>query len=358
MTDNARKTTRRAAGVAAIVTLAAASLLAAPAAQAAPQCPTPAKGTPAINMCAQPGDLLDVRIGDVLPTQPSLGYDEVYYKLGRYTLGKDKINKKFDDWCEANGQGEAATADANSRLADPTSFTCTIPVGQETAESIAPMKTVVIGPGGKLYLTDGHHTLTSFYELADGGPNLHVRLRVLGDLTGLGQKQFWDTMQKNGWTYLKDAEGVAITSKQLPTSVGLDNFEEDELRSLLYFGRDIGYAAGSVPFQEFYWADWVRTSGAVDLAGWNRDDRASYLSTVERLTRAQTALAPDAVVANGLTASELGALTEWNDGKKPTGGEFGKLSKPYEDAKPGKLAYALEFKQLHGITNAETVGVR
>jgi len=162
MTDNSRKTTRRAAGVAAIVTLTAATLLAAPAAQAAPKCPTPAKGTPAINMCAQRGDLLDVRIGDVLPTQPSLGYDEVYYKLGRYTLGKDKINKKFDDWCEANGQGEAAVADASARLDDPTSFTCTIPVGQETAESIAPMKTVVIGPGGKLYLTDGHHTLTSF----------------------------------------------------------------------------------------------------------------------------------------------------------------------------------------------------
>ena len=34
---------------------------------------------------------LDVRIGDVHATQPSLGYDEVYYKLGRYTLGKDEL---------------------------------------------------------------------------------------------------------------------------------------------------------------------------------------------------------------------------------------------------------------------------
>ena len=136
-------------------------------------------------LCAKEGDLLDVRIGDVHATQPSLGYDEVYYKLGRYTLGKDTINKKFDDWCEANGQIQAATATAASTLKDPSSFTCQIPVGQETAESIAPMKTVVVGPRGDLYLTDGHHTLTSFIETADGGPDLHVRLRVLGNLSGL-----------------------------------------------------------------------------------------------------------------------------------------------------------------------------
>lgn len=48
-----------------------------------------------VYLCAKPGDIVDVRIGDVHPTQPSLGYDEVYYKLGRYTLGKDTINKKF-----------------------------------------------------------------------------------------------------------------------------------------------------------------------------------------------------------------------------------------------------------------------
>ncbi|MGW4817418.1 ParB/Srx family N-terminal domain-containing protein [Streptomyces sp. NPDC004227] len=94
------------------------------------------------------------------PTQPSLGYDEVYYKLGRYTLGKDAINKKFDDWCEADGRSAAATVFRDTRLDDPSSFTCELPVGAETADSIAPMKTVVIGPGGEPFLTDGHHTLT------------------------------------------------------------------------------------------------------------------------------------------------------------------------------------------------------
>ena len=100
------------------------------------------------DFCAAPDTLLDVRIGDVHPTQPSLGYDEVYYKLGRYStaLSKDAVNKKFDDWCEADGRVEAATVSPGARLDRPSSFTCELPRGAETAESTAPMKTVVIGP--------------------------------------------------------------------------------------------------------------------------------------------------------------------------------------------------------------------
>jgi len=36
---------------------------------------------------AKPGDLIEVSLRELHPTQPSLGYDEVYYKLGRYKLG-------------------------------------------------------------------------------------------------------------------------------------------------------------------------------------------------------------------------------------------------------------------------------
>jgi hypothetical protein len=50
------------------------------------------------------------------------------------------------------------------------------------------------------------------------------------------------------------------------------------------------------------------------------------------------------VIDSGRTAAELGALDAWNDGKAATKGEFGKLSAPYSDDKPGKLAYALQYK--------------
>ncbi|MFJ3610644.1 ParB-like protein [Streptomyces hydrogenans] len=300
--------------------------------------------TPQEYLCARPGDLVEVRIGDVRPTQPSLGHDEVYYKLGRYTLGKDEINKKFDDWCETNGQVEAASADPDARLDDPDSFRCELPVGQETPESVAAMKTVVIGPGGSLFLTDGHHTLTSFYELPDGGADLRIRLRVVENLSRLPRPRFWDRMKAEKWVWLRDARGNAVDVGELPRNVGLAEFDDDPYRSLLYFGRDIGYTAGTIPFQEFFWGAWLRDTHPAGLAKWDTNDLAGYLGAVEALTKAQTALSPDAVVDGGRTARELGVLAAWNDGKARDKGEFGKLSKPYADAKPGKLAYALAYK--------------
>jgi hypothetical protein len=286
--------------------------------------------------CAREGDLLDVRIGDVHPTQPSLGYDEVYYKLGRYTLGKDSLNKKFSDWCEADGRIDAVAAQAGARLDDPSSFTCRIVRGQETPDSMAPMKTVVIGPGGEPFLTDGHHTLTAFAETPDGGLNLHVRLRVLANFSRLSSNAFWSAMEDHQWVWLQEPSGSTIDAGDLPTSIGLANFADDGYRSLLYFGRDIGYAQNNIPFQEFYWGVWLRDSNP-DLA-WDANDLASYLAAVDTFTHAQVALPPAATVAGGFTAADLDALATWNTS------EFAKLSKPYSDPKPGKLAYALEYK--------------
>lgn len=298
-------------------------------------------------LCSAPDTLLDVRIGDVHPTQPSLGHDEVYYKLGRYTpaLSKDAVNKEFDDWCEANGQEEAATVPGGATITDPSTFTCAVPVGSETAKTIEPMKTVVIGPGGTLYLTDGHHTLTSFAE--ESGLDVHVRLRVLGNLSGLDQSAFWQTMQDNGWVWLRDVTGKSITPSQLPTNVGLAQFEDDRARSIMYFARDIGYSAdGAVPFQEFYWGSWLRGREDIDLAGWDQDDWDASLALVERITRAQVALPRDTVIdqESGYTAADLSTLTAWNDGKEPTKGEWAKLSQPYSAAKPGKLAYMVAYR--------------
>ncbi|MCE4026776.1 LPXTG cell wall anchor domain-containing protein [Microbacterium sp. Au-Mic1] len=308
------------------------------------------------DLCAPVGDLLDVRIGDVHPTQPSLGYDEVYYKLGRYDadLSKDAINKKFADWCEANGQQDAASAQPDATLTDPSTFTCTVPVGSETADTIAPMKTVVIGPRGVLYLTDGHHTLTSFQE--NSGPDVHVRLRVLGNLSGLSDADFWAAMQANKWTWLRDVNGDAITPAQLPSNVGLSNFEDDRFRSILYFARDIGYSAdGAVPFQEFYWGTWLRTRADIPVAAWNQDDWAGSLALVKQLTQAQVALGAGTVVdpQSGYTAGDLSVLGAWNDGKAESKGEWAKLAKPYSDAKPGKLAYMTEYRLRH-VTPAPT----
>ncbi|MFE3597973.1 ParB/Srx family N-terminal domain-containing protein [Streptomyces sp. NPDC059142] len=307
-----------------------------------------AKGAAAKAVCARAGDLLGVTLDQLRPTQPSVGFDQIYYKLGRYSSTKDEqngdVNKRFDDWCETNGQEEAATVPAGATLARPSSFTCTVPVGQETDETRAAMKTVVVGPGGELYLTDGHHTLTSFLETADGGPKTPIRLRVTANLSDLGTAAFWRTMQDRKWVWLRDENDRPITTDQLPQRLGLSRFHDDRYRSLVYFTRDIGYQApdDATEYLEFLWGTWLRER--VDLGSYDLTSPASYLSAVRTASGAMSDTPGDTVIADGRTADELGRMAEWNDGKKPTGGEFGKLSTPITDKKPGKLAYALDYR--------------
>lgn len=292
---------------------------------------------------AQVGELVDVALRDLHPTQPSLGYDEVYYKLGRYTLGKDTINKRFDDWCEANGQQEVVAAQADATLADPSSFTCAIPLGSETQDSVDAMKTAVVGPGGQLYLTDGHHTFTSFWETPDGGPNLHVRVRITGNLSNLDPAAFWQAMQAESWTWLRDADDEPIAPQQLPAHLGLSEFGNDRCRGVLYFARDIGYTQDvtNATFQEFYWGRWLRAQSLdadLNLDKFDLNDLPSYLELVANISHAIVDLDDNAEVSDGRTALEMGKLPAFDSS------EFTKLSKPYSDPNPGKLAYALAYK--------------
>ncbi|MFJ1644348.1 ParB/Srx family N-terminal domain-containing protein [Streptomyces sp. NPDC088258] len=297
---------------------------------------------------AKAGDLLDVTLDQLHPTQPAIGFDQIYYKLGRYTSTKDEangdLNKRFDDWCETNGQEKAATVTSGAVLTDPSSFTCSVPVGEETDETRAAMKTVVVGPGGVLYLTDGHHTLTSFLETPGGGPRTHIRLRVVDNLSGLSSAAFWQTMREKKWVWLRDENDRPITTDQLPQHLGLAYFHDDRYRSLVYFTRDIGYQAPSdaAEFLEFQWGTWLRER--VDLNAYDLTAPASYLTAIRTASETMSATPGDTVIADGRTADELGRMKEWNNGKKATGGEFGKLSVPISEAKPGKPAYALDFR--------------
>ncbi|WP_128818111.1 ParB/Srx family N-terminal domain-containing protein [Streptomyces sp. S063] len=305
-------------------------------------------GGPLPRLCAQPGDLIDVTLGELRPTQAVLGFDQVFYKLGRYGGDRDEAagdaNKRFDDWCETNGQGEAASAGPGARLDDPASFSCTVPVGRETAETVAPMKTAVIGPGGKPYLTDGHHTLTSFLEGPDGSPRMRIRLRVTDNFSALSPAAFWQRMTAEKKVWLRDENNRPLGVEQLPDRLGITHFRDDPYRSLVYFTRNIGYEVpdGATEFLEFSWGAWLR--GEHDTGAYDLTAPGPYLDLVKRASKSMAALAPDAVVDDGKTAAQLGRIDEWNGGKKETGGEFAKLGRPLSDPKPGKLAESLAYK--------------
>lgn len=287
-------------------------------------------------------DLLDIRLADLRPTQPSLGYDEVYYRLGRYTLGDGAADQLLDQWCATNGQQTLQSATPGATISDPASFTCAVAVGAETDESKVPMKTVVIGPGGQLYLTDGHHTLTSFWEAPGGGPDTRIRLRVTGNLSTLQPEAFWREMTDRGWTWLRDADGNPVTPEKLPTSLGLKQFANDQYRGVLYFVRDVGYSQDddSPAFQEFYWGQWLRnqTDPSLRPADFTLTEMASYQTLIGNVGRAMVALSDTTEIANGQNAKALGKLEAF--GQKA----FDALSAPVDSEKPGKLAYAIAYK--------------
>ncbi|PCG86075.1 chromosome partitioning protein ParB [Streptomyces sp. WZ.A104] len=298
--------------------------------------------------CARPGDLVGVTLGELHPTQAVLGFDQVFYKLGRYGSDRDEaagdFNKRFDDWCETNGQGEAASVRDGARLDDPASFSCTVPIGQETPETMAPMKTAVVGPGGKLYLTDGHHTLTSFLEGPGGSTRLPVRLRVTDNFSSLSTAAFWQRMTAEKKVWLRDENDRPLAVEQLPDRLGISGFRDDRYRSLVYFTRGIGYEVpdGATEFLEFSWGSWLR--GEHDVSAYDLTEPGPYLDLVKAASKSMAALEADAVVDDGRTAAQLGRIAEWNGGKKETGGAFAKLARPIDAPKPGKLAGSLDFK--------------
>ncbi|WP_063585346.1 ParB/Srx family N-terminal domain-containing protein [Achromobacter ruhlandii] len=272
-------------------------------------------------LAAKSGDVLKVRIEELRPTQAAIGYDQIYYKLGRWqgdfnrpTWAADPakqldylnrtVGKKFSDYCEDMGAttSQPFTTIAQlqaARLDQPATFGCTAAMGADPAS----LKTVVVGWDGNLYLTDGHHTFSSLREIADGGPKLPVWVKVDANYSTVGTAAaFWQRMVDERKAWLRDGQNQPITVDQLPTRLGIANaqeaggMQEDRYRSLVYFTRDIAYSNGNLPeFAEFLWGDWLRRQVAGgQLAGLDQYAMAAPATPAQILTVStlSSALAP------------------------------------------------------------------
>lgn len=275
-----------------------------------------------------------VTMADLRPTQPAIGRDQIYYKLGRYAVDSAK---NFDDACENNGQSKTAKdgIKSDSRIDNLASFTCTKAVGEKPED----MKTLVVGPYGEPYLTDGHHAFTTVWEAPTAGPQAKMWIRVQDNLSNLNRAQFFRTMRARKLVWLKDGDNRPVYPADLPRQLGLSNgLGNDPYRSLVYFTRDIGYSqpTGATEFTEFYWGDWLRK--VVDLKTVNLNDTADYLAAVHKAAAAMVALSPDAIVSADKTAATLGRLEALNET------EFTALSQPVTATKPGKLPYAVDYR--------------
>ncbi|EKX40747.1 hypothetical protein GUITHDRAFT_164608 [Guillardia theta CCMP2712] len=137
----------------------------------------------------------------------------------------------------------------------------------------------VIGPSGKLYITDHHHLSRALLQsfLPYDKPYIHrlLYLCINEDLSKYDEQGFWDEMQSRQLVWLYDNEGNNITVHDLPQSVKY--LKDDPYRTLaMYVRQSYGFIkcgsksanskfpqceGGNVtakPYIEFKWAKLYR----------------------------------------------------------------------------------------------------
>ncbi|MFA0441945.1 ParB-like protein [Vibrio sp. 10N.222.51.C12] len=273
------------------------------------------------------GNVINLGLHELKPTQPSVGYDQIMYKLGRYQFDQEKM---FDEICEANGQKGVASIKEQAHPNIPSTFTCEMETGVRKQD----MKTVVIAPNGEYYLTDGHHTFNVFYRMPQGGASFNVNVVVDKDYRNLkNMDAFWNQMATDGNTWLFDNNGEAISYQQLPTSLGLTNFANDQYRSLMYFSRDVGWNKPNqpVPFLEFYWSKEVRK--AIDAADFDLNSTEGYAKAVNAVSNHILSMDTNNVGGSNLSVKQMGQFSAYHQKG------FDKLFK-----ERGKVDYMLRYK--------------
>lgn len=146
----------------------------------------------------------------------------------------------------------------------------------ELSDKLAPG---ILGPGGKVYITDHHHLSTALlraflpYQIPMHHRTLFVC--VTQDMSSLEEGKFWEIMKDNELVWLHDERGNNITVADLPISV--KSLKDDPFRTLaLYIRQSYGIVkcggkatnkifpqckGGAVqarPFIEFRWANEFR----------------------------------------------------------------------------------------------------
>lgn len=318
-----------------------------------------------LNASATSADPVMVTLGEVHPTQPAVGYDQIYYKQGRYRhvatggVPSSQWQKAFDDLCEDSGLEATAknSVTADSQLNDRSSFKCKNPV----ANYQSLLKTAVVGPRGQLYLTDGHHSFTSLWEAPNSGGNpanglagssVQMPVMIKGNYQEMNNASFWRQMRADKFVWLRLPDGRAITPAELPRQLGLGNgLQDDPYRSLVYFTREVGYDKPVNPseFLEFYWSEWLQAAPRsfrlsdyqLGQAGAGNGSDKGYLQAIRDAAQLMVAANPtDTIAASDYTAQQMGRLATFGS----TAFNDLNTAKPADGKKAGKLAYALEYR--------------
>ncbi len=117
----------------------------------------------------------------------------------------------------------------------------------------------VVGPEGKLYITDHHHLGRAALEA--GVPTGFFLVEA--DLSKCTLESFWKEMNENLWVHPLDENGVRHCYSTLPDRLG--KLVDDVYRSLAGYVRDEGgFDKTPTAFAEFIWADFFRRNIAIE----------------------------------------------------------------------------------------------
>jgi hypothetical protein len=117
----------------------------------------------------------------------------------------------------------------------------------------------VVGPQGRLYITDHHHLGRAALDAAVPSAFLEIE----EDYSKCSIETFWKEMNDNQWVHPLDANGIRHLYNTIPDSLG--KLVDDVYRSLAGYVRDKGgYDKTPTAFAEFVWADFFRRNIAVE----------------------------------------------------------------------------------------------
>lgn len=110
---------------------------------------------------------------------------------------------------------------------------------------------VVVDADGQYWLVDRHHLTKALWQ--QGVKDMTVT--IIGRLNN--KASFWQEMQDNHWTWLRDEKGSPLTPAQLP--IHISELVDYPYRSLAGELQDAGYYSKheKVYFVEFAWASWL-----------------------------------------------------------------------------------------------------
>jgi hypothetical protein len=162
----------------------------------------------------------------------------------------------------------------------PTQLTVGFIVVQDKRKHLASMSTsdqrafmkdhpipAVLGPQGRLYITDHHHLGRAAFDAGVASAFFSVE----GDLSKCSVEAFWKEMNDNLWVHPLDENGVRHFYATIPES--LNKLVDDVYRSLAGYVRDAkGFDKTPTAFAEFVWADFFRRNIPVETV---RSDFAS-----------------------------------------------------------------------------------